>query len=206
MISKKIIITLLLLVILTTTLGIVVFSYAWYNAEKAANMDFNLLADGFLIINFSEDVDYSDTIITPAIAMPYAERDNLYMDVLRVYDENDPQPSYIQTAAKVATYNALLSYYNEEENSQENELVINIDAVVTLPGDVKVPINLEREISIIINVLIEDSLGEEPPFTIENLAPGDVFTVPQKSIVSLTLDAYIKLPDVLCAPALNEGP
>lgn len=206
MLNKKVLSVILLLVMLTATLGLVAFSYAWYVVEKSERMEFYLQADGFLIIYFSEDVDYSDTIITPALAMPYAVRDNLNMDVLRVYNELDPEPSYIQTAATVGTYDAVINYHNAEQIPIENNISIQIEAWVTLSETARVPINLEREINISISVNVIDSQGEEENYTIDNLAPGQVFTVPPLSVIEVTLNAYIKLPDDLCAPALNEGP
>lgn len=206
MINKKVFITVLLLVILTTTLGLVAFSYSWYILEQTRKMDFSLPADGFLIIYFNEDVEYSDTVITPAIAMPYAVRDNLYMDVLREYDEEDEQPSYIEKAATVGVYDAVVNYYNEEENNQINTLSVSVSAHVTLSSGAKVPIDVDRELSIIISIVVEDIAGQTPNYTIAPLQPDQSFTVPPRSMISVTLEAYIKHPDELCAPALNEGP
>lgn len=205
MFNKKILIVILSLVSLTTTFGLVAFSYAWYTMEQSEQLDFHLPADGFLIIEFNEEVDYSDTVITPAVAMVDAVRNGEYMDVLRAYNVEDPTPSFIETVAEAGTYAAVLQYYNAEENITGNEIVIIVEAVATLPDETEVPINLDREISIVISVLVEDSLGVAEDVTISPLASGEAFSVPSKSIITITLVAYIKLPDELCDPALNEG-
>jgi hypothetical protein len=206
MINKKVTIIISLIVILTATLGLVAFSYAWYVLEYVESTEFLLQADGFVVIYFNEDVEYSDIVLTPALAMENAIRDNQYMDVLTEYNSGDPNPSYIQKAATVGTYAAIVNYYNGEENPIKNELFIDIDAFVTIDENTQVRISLEKEISIIIRVVIEDGRGINPTVTIDNLQPRQVFSVPPESIIEVTLVAYIKQPDDLCAPDLNRGP
>ncbi|NLL55784.1 MAG: hypothetical protein GX242_01040 [Clostridiales bacterium] len=206
MINKRVTIIISLIVILTAILGLVAFSYAWYVLEYSQRTEFYLQADGFIIIYFDDEVEYSDIKLTPAVAMKDAIRDNKYMDVLREYNPNDPEPSYIEKTATVAHYEAIVNYYNGEENPVNNDIFIDIDAFVTLSESTQVPINLERELNIVISVTIEDLLGEEELIVIDDLKPGEVFSVTPQSIVEISLTAYLKLPDDLCAPALKERP
>lgn len=205
MISKKMAITISLIVILTATLGLVVFSYAWYVVEYSEQIEFNLQADGFVIIYFDEEVEYSDIAITPAIAMKDAIRDNNYMDVLVEYNPADPNPSYVEKAATVGHYQALVNYYNGSE-STANNIFVDVVAFVSTDEFTQSIINLERELNIVISVVITDSFGGGEQVTVDNLLPGQVFSVPPQSLIEVSLTAYIKQVDDLCAPVLNQGP
>lgn len=206
MINKKVGIIISLIVILTAALGLVAFSYAWYVVEYSEKIDFFLQADGFVIIYFDDEVEYSDIVLTPATAMANAIRDNQHIDVLKEYNPADTTPSYIEKAATVGHYAAVINYLNESITVTSNQLFIDIDAFVTLNENTQVRINLERELSIMLTVVITDTRGIEEPVTISNLQPKQVFSVPPQSKIDVSLHAYIKLPDDLCAPALNQGP
>ena len=204
MVSKKLLIILLCLVTLTTGVGLVAFSYSWYLQGNIDAMTYELDADGFLIIYFDEDIDYSENILTPAVAVKGAIRNNQYLPYDPRITETNPKPSYIQTAAVSATYDAVLNYFNAEEDTViDNDITINIEAKSTLPDNTIVPINLERELSIIISATIVDSVTLDSS-TI-TVTPGIAFTIPPKSVITFSLNACIILPDELCDPALNEG-
>lgn len=203
--NKKIFILILSLVSLTTVVGLVAFSYAWFFQEQIEEMSYEINADGFLIIYFDEDMDYSDSPLRPATAMKDAVKNNLYMDVLKVYDELDETPSYIQEAATVASYAGVLNYLNAEEPSAGNELIITCEARAKLPNGEVVPISIERELNITITIDIIDTLGVQPDIHIPSVGSGEPFTVYEQSLVTVSLSAYIKLPDELCDPAINEG-
>lgn len=205
MLKKKMLIIILSLVTITTIVGLVAFSYAWYLQSRTEALTLSLEADGFLIITFDEDIDYSETILTPAVAITDAVKNNEYMNVLTAYNENDATPSYIQTVATVANYGTVLNYYNADETVTTNEITIICEAKSTLPDGTEVSISLEREITLLISVLIEDADGIEEDVTISPVISGEAFSVPSRSVIGINLSAYISLPDELCDRALNEG-
>lgn len=193
------------LVVVTTLVGLIALSYAWYSNEQTGKLSFNLPAQGFLILEFEEDVDWGDKVLTPAVAWENALVDNLYMDVLREYDPSDENPSYITTAATIVEYGAVLNYHNAEENQTNNEIVIKCEAYSYLPDGTKVPISLERELSVTVSAVVTDSNGQEPDYELDIVPLNTAFPVPPQSVVSLSLSCYIKLPDELCDSSLLLG-
>jgi hypothetical protein len=208
MTNKKLLIVILAMLTITTIVGLVAFSYAWYKQLQSDTLSYSLDADGFLILYFDEDVDYSDTILSPAILMEDALKNNEYYDIFTVYNAEDATPSYVESAATVASYSAVLNYLNEEEEDSSddyNQITIICEVVSILSDDSEIPINLERELNLIISAEIIDNTGEIDTYTIDSITSGVAFDVPLNSIVTFNLEAYILLPDELCDPAINEG-
>lgn len=195
----------ILIVVLTVTLtvGVVAFTFAWYTQRQTTNHNFNIEADGFLVIAFDEDPDFGETVLDPAVAMPYAVRDNLYMDVLTAYDESSDNPSFIAKTATVAEYVVVLNYYNEDDSlNPQCDLIFSLSAECVMKNGTTSPLNIEKELNITIKANITASDGA---VTESEIILGEPFNLNGNSSVTITLSVYILLPDELCDPALTNG-
>ena len=72
--TTLIIITCLISASLLLALGAVTFS--WYQSRVSSDKDVEIPADGFIVVGFDENPVVVDDILSPAIALPNAVRDN----------------------------------------------------------------------------------------------------------------------------------
>ena len=83
-------------------------SYAWYQVQFSAVFVLDVDASGILYLYLEVPVDNmqegDDRFLSPAVAMPYAVANGMYMDPLTEYDELDETPSYVSKAANQKTY------------------------------------------------------------------------------------------------------
>ena len=201
--NTKLLLTLIIVLTLTLSVGVVAFTFAWYTQRQTTNHNFNIGADGFLVIAFEENPELGGTVLEPAVAMPGAVRDNLFMDVLKAYNASDVNPSYISSAATVAQYSVVLNYYNEDETlNKQCNLIFSLSAECLMKNGEISPINIDRELNIAINTKTTSAGGTVNESLI---VPGEPFTLNGNSRIDITLSVYIQLPDELCDPALTNG-
>lgn len=201
--NTRLLFILIIVLTLTLTVGVVAFTFAWYTQRQTTNHNFNIEADGFLVIAFDENPELGETVLDPAVAMPYAVRDNLYMDVLTAYDASSDNPSYISKIATVAEYVVVLNYYNEDEtlNPQCN-LIFSVSAECVMKNGETSPINIDKELSI---TMTANTASSDGTVTESEIIPGQPLSLSGNSSVTITLSVYILLPDELCDPALTNG-
>lgn len=92
-------------------------TYAWYTLEISEEYILDVDADGFLFVYLEVPVDAmgdEDRYLFPAVAMPHAVANGMYMDALTVYDEADENPSYVVKAANVKTFNGEFTLLQSE--------------------------------------------------------------------------------------------
>jgi|GEM_PF-5623404 hypothetical protein len=92
---------------------IVAFSMSWFPENLESYKDFTIRADGVLYIYIPASIEDTGTSLAPAVAMPRAVQNGLNIDVLREYDENDPNPSYVSKAASIVGFTTRFVFYNE---------------------------------------------------------------------------------------------
>ncbi|NLP33448.1 MAG: hypothetical protein GX353_09915 [Oligella ureolytica] len=110
MIFRATIIILLAALIITLIIAV---TLSWFWGTMEFSHQFVVQADGVLYIYVPASVENTGQTLTPAVAMPHAVSNNLPMDVLREYDENDPQPSYVMQAAKVSSHTTEFVFYSQ---------------------------------------------------------------------------------------------
>lgn len=202
--SKKLLIALTTMMFAALIVVAVALSYSWYSVRQTSDLEIDIPANGFFVIVFEEEPDYGDIALKPAVAMPNAVRDNLYMDVLTVFNESDVNPSYISEAATVANYNTILKYYNEDTTLLPNcDLIFDANARVLLPDGTETPLELEKELVIKCSADIEYRDGKPAENVEVNLKVP--FTIQSNAVITFNMEVYIALPDELCDPAVNEG-
>ena len=104
--TTKILISILLIVV--TFSLIFTASYAWYQVQFSAVFVLDVDASGILYLYLEVPVDNmqegDDRYLSPAVAMPYAVANGMYMDPLIEYDALDETPSYVSKVANSKTY------------------------------------------------------------------------------------------------------
>lgn len=198
-----ILITCLLTVSLVLAIGTATFS--WYQSRVSTDREVEIPADGFIIVGFDEDPVEVDDILSPAVCMPNAIRDNLYYDVLRAYNPSDDQVSYIESVAESYTYTDTISFYEDptDTTASSYDFTLSAQAYVKLGADeVKHNINTTREINfeIVADIDYTDtSLEDESGVTI---TPDVKFNLKGSATINISITMWLALPDELCDPAL----
>lgn len=198
-----IIITCLLSASLVLALGTVTFS--WYQAKISTDKEIVIPADGFLIVGFDEKPLVVDHILTPAIAMPNAIRDNKYIDVKRVYKESDSPISYVSKVAQTYTYTDKISFY-QDPDADENatyDFVLTAQAYVKLGDDETIHhINTDREIIFDITADIDYTDAKHADVTDIAITPEATFNILGSATITVQIEICLAQPDELCDPSL----
>ena len=200
--TTLIIITCLISASLLLALGAVTFS--WYQSRVSSDKDVEIPADGFIVVGFDENPVVVDDILSPAIALPNAVRDNRYMDVMRVYDKNDGTPSWIETVAETYTYTDTITFYEDptDETISSYNFTLTAQAYVKAGEETKIPINTARELNF---AIVADINYTDANLTdVEDLAitPEVKFNVEGSATINVSITLWLALPDELCDPAL----
>ena len=188
---------------LLLALGAVTFS--WYQSRISSDKDVEIPADGFIVVGFDENPVVVDDILSPAIAMTNAVRDNRYMDVMRVYNESDETPSWIETVAETYTYTDTITFYEDptDETISSYNFTLTAQAYVKVgEEETKIPINTARELDFLI---VADVDYTDPNIAdVEDLAitPEIKFNVAGSATIKVSITLWLALPDELCDPAL----
>ncbi|MBQ9145508.1 MAG: hypothetical protein IJX70_03495 [Clostridia bacterium] len=91
-------------------------SLAWYTEEPSSVFSLTVDASGFLAIYIEAPIDPAgeeDRALTPAVAMDGAVMNGLPMDVTRVYNAEDDNPSYVKSVAIQKTYTGEFTYFQD---------------------------------------------------------------------------------------------
>lgn len=201
--TSLIIITCLISASLLLALGAVTFS--WYQSRISSDKDVEIPADGFIVVGFDENPVVVNDILSPAIAMTNAVRDNRYMDVMRVYNESDETPSWIETVAETYTYTDTITFYEDptDETISSYNFTLTAQAYVKVgEEETKIPINTARELDFLI---VADVDYTDPNIAdVEDLAitPEIKFNVAGSATIKVSITLWLALPDELCDPAL----
>ena len=99
----------------TLTVSCLAFSYAWYQDKPEKPYMFEIYANGVLYVYIESKTVDNEEYLYPAVAMPGAVAEGLYMDVLTEYDSLSANPSYIEKAASVTTIKGQFTVFNEGE-------------------------------------------------------------------------------------------
>ncbi len=107
--NKKRTKTLISLILIMVTLCFsITATYAWYQVQFNAVFVLDVDASGILYLYLEVPVDNmqqgDDRFLSPAVAMPYAVANGLYMNPLVEYNPQDANPSYVAKAANQKTY------------------------------------------------------------------------------------------------------
>lgn len=102
-----------LVIAITIIILVVAVTSSWYAGTLEYGHQFVIEADGVLYIYIPATTEDSGKSLTPAVALPHAVSNGLNIDVLKEYDENDTQPSYVQKAAQIERYSTNFIFYNE---------------------------------------------------------------------------------------------
>lgn len=101
-----------LITAITIIVLVVAMSNSWYAGNLEYSHQFVIEADGVLYLYMPATTVNTNKSLKPAVAMPYAVANNLYMDVLTEYDSNAPYPSYVSKAASIESYSTDFIFYN----------------------------------------------------------------------------------------------
>lgn len=111
----------------------VAFTVAWYQEETATPYFFEIQADGILYVYVDTVVVENNDSLTPAVAIPGAIQEGLPYDVLKEYDANAAEPSYIEKTASVTNVVGAFRVYNEGYAYQPVELPKDSEGYTLVP-------------------------------------------------------------------------
>lgn len=127
--SKKLFLIIVSSLSLVLTVGLTAFSLAWYTLNKTSEKNVEIPAEEYKTLVIGK-IDGSFGL-RPAKALNNAVRDNKHMDVLKVYNSSDSEPSYIETVAQTATYTANI-YVTCDEVA---DVTFDFNAVIASNGE-----------------------------------------------------------------------
>ncbi len=180
-------------------------TYSWYQSRVSEDKKVDIVADGFLIVGFDEKPLEVDDILSPAVALPNAVRDNRYMDVMRVYNESDAEPSYIQTIAESYTHTDTISFYEDPNDTTSSSYDFTLTAQAFVKeGEAETvrKINTTREISFEILADIDYTDNQYEDVKDLPITPEVAFSIKGTATITLKIKMWLSLPDELCDPAL----
>lgn len=203
--QKTTIIILTCILTASLILAIGAVSFAWYTARISEDKEVEIVADGFLVVGFDEEPLVVDDKLAPAIAMKNAVRDNMFMDVTRVYDKDDTPLSYIEKVAESYTHTDTISFYEDpnDTTSSSYNFTLTAQAFVKEGSEDQITkINTTREISF--DIKADINYTDESLTDVEDLAitPEVKFNVLGSATITLEIKMWLSLPDELCDPAL----
>lgn len=196
-----ILITCLLTASLVLALGTVTFS--WYQSRISSDKGVEIPADGFIVVGFDENPEIAAGVLEPAVAKPNAIRDNRYFDVMKLYDENDANPSYIEKKATSYTHTEVITFYEKPNSQEEIEsylFMLTAQAYVML-GEEAHNVNTNREINFNISAVVDYENIEDPTEPIK-ITPEVKFEIKGSATITLSIEIWLALPDELCDPNL----
>lgn len=129
--TKQIIITCVLLV--AVLLVATAFTVAWYQQDAVTPYFFEITADGLLYVYIDSIIVDNEEGLTPAVAMPGAVQEGLYVDPLVTYNSSDDNPSYVQKPASISNINGAFKVYNEGWAYRKVELEKDEDGYTLYP-------------------------------------------------------------------------
>lgn len=111
-----VIVTIMITLVMATTA-----SYAWYQVQFKQVFVLDVDASGILYLYLEVAVDKigegEERKLVPAVAMPYAVINGMYMNPLVLYNEEDATPSYVQKVAQPYTYDGDFTLFQGSEVS-----------------------------------------------------------------------------------------
>ncbi|MDE7373364.1 MAG: hypothetical protein K2N18_04795 [Clostridia bacterium] len=198
--------------------------FAWYTASSGADDQFELDADGYLVVYFDEDEITLDAI-KPAVAVKGAINNNVTdFDVLTA------DGSKVAEAATVVSKEGFLHYLNESgDQSAKAEIAISCEAYMVFADGSKEKLSLEYDLSVEIAISwvyinkndglsgdSEENTGSQSGENgLENTlsitqddwkTPSKTkFNVDGSADVTMTTTMYFRQVDDLCYPLIREA-
>lgn len=198
--------------------------FAWYTASSGADDQFELDADGYLVVYFDEDEITLDAI-KPAVAVKGAIADNA-----TDFDVLNADGSKVAKAATVVSREGFLHYLNESgDRSAKAEIAISCEAYMLFADGTKEKLSLEYDLSVEIAIswvytvkndassgdtdenasAVSGENGSENTFAITKddwKTPSKTkFDVDGSADVTMTTTIYFRQVDDLCYPVIREA-
>lgn len=232
MLTKKALISLISVLCVTLVAAGAAASYAWYKQKKTTEREFNVGSNSFIVIEITEAQAEGHVRVKPAIAMPNAVRDDKHIDVLRVYDPSEANPSFVSERATKVIYkfdfDLSLSSQVQEPDDPSPEPEPAVPGAPTLrPQDVtlsvtatmdydspRVPLTVGyadgEDKDVIIHVFGDITptsavSGVDDPEHFP-ITPDEPFRVGSSAHIKILLDVHLGKPDELYEPLLLTHP
>ena len=204
--KKKSLIIITVCLAITLCVAAIGVAFAWYTSSAGADNQFELNADGYLVVYFDEN-EYTLDTIKPAVAKKGAINDNVTdFNVLEV-GEN------VVEAATVVSKEGMLRYINEsDKQSNKAEMAITCDVYMIFEDGSKEKLSLEYDLSVKIELewtYLGGSTGDGNTFIIGEddwKTPSKTkFIVDDSADITLTTTMYLRQVDDLCYPSIRNA-
>lgn len=203
--KKKSLIIITVCLAITLCVAAIGVAFAWYTSSAGADNQFNMSADGYLVVYFDEN-EYTLDAIKPAVAKKGAITDNvLDFNVLEVGGN-------VVEAATVVSKESMLRYINEsDKQSNKAEMAVTCDIYMIFADGSKEKLSLEYDLSVEIELEWKylGGNGEANTFSITKddwKTPSKTkFTVDDSADITLNTTMYLRQVDDLCYPSIRNA-
>lgn len=203
------------LIIITACLAIALclagvgVGFAWYTSSVGVDNQFELDADGFLVVYFEEN-EYTLSAIKPAVAKPGSVKDNEEFDVLT------EGGNILEAATTAVNEDAIFRYLNESDTqSDAAQIVLSCEAYMVFEDGTKEKLSLDFDLCVKVDITWTyinapegaDNSGNEFSITEDSWksVAGTRFNIDGSADFSMTTTIYLRQVDDLCDPRIREA-